>query len=67
MEIIKNKYHCKCKACLKPIITSHKVISQKKYYHITCFYNHVDNKLKIFKDRMKILKKYKKHMILENL
>lgn len=67
MEIIKNKYRCKCKRCWKPIDTKHKVKLGNKYYHLTCYFKYAEQKLVDYKTQVKKLKKYRKHMILENL
>ena len=68
MEIVKNKYRCKCKRCWKPIVTYHKVkFGKSNYYHLTCYFKYAESKLEAYKTEVKKLRKYKKHMILENL
>ena len=80
-RIIKNKRIGRCGNCGKEITTDYKVkykhyktAQKSKYYHLSCYYNHILNTIKAYKNLLselnkskRKLKRFEKYMILENL
>lgn len=80
-RIIKNKKVSECKICINKITTDYKVKwkayegdKRSKYYHLSCYHNHILGGIKIRKTELKELnkakrklKKFVRFMILENL
>lgn len=74
MEIVKSKRKgCKCKRCWKKIDSKYKVLvmgyNSKDYYHLSCYYKFLKDKLSIHRKQLKKFSygKYKRVMILEGL
>lgn len=80
-RIVKNKRISKCGICMKDITTDYKVKYRRseyekrvRYFHLSCYNNHILKSIRKRKEALKELNKskrklnrYKRHIMLENL